>query len=80
MAFRLTKVLGWPPRQRRTLLIEIGMQNAGLGSILVTAHLGNTAAIPSAFYTVLCVITIAPGLTFHRRFINVGRPAKLVIG
>ena len=30
----------WPPVQRRTLVIEVGMQNAGLGSVLALAHLG----------------------------------------
>lgn len=74
LAFGLAKVLGWPPRQRRTLLIEVGMQNAGLGSILAMTHLGDTAAIPSAFYTVLCVTTVAIGLSFHRRF-NAGHLA-----
>ena len=33
------------------------MQNAGLGSVLATVHLGAEAALPSAVYTSLCVLT-----------------------
>jgi BASS family bile acid:Na+ symporter len=60
--------LGWPSAQRRTLVIEVGMQNAGLGSVLAMAHLGHAAAIPSAFYTALCVLTAAMGLPLRRRW------------
>ena len=63
--------LGWPSAQRRTLVIEVGIsakcQNAGLGSVLAMAHLGHAAAIPSAFYTALCVLTAAMGLPLQRR-------------
>ncbi len=67
LAYLLGKGLGWPASQRRTLVIEVGMQNAGLGSVLAMAHLGKAAAIPSAFYTALCVLTVAMGLPLQRR-------------
>ncbi len=67
IAYLLGKVLGWPAAQRTTLVIEVGMQNAGLGSVLAMAHLGKAAAIPSAFYTALCVLTVAMGLPLQRR-------------
>ena len=67
IAYLLGRVMGWPAAQRRTLVIEVGMQNAGLGSVLAMAHLGKAAAIPSAFYTALCVMTVAMGLPFLRR-------------
>lgn len=66
VAYLAGGVLGWPPAQRRTLVIEVGMQNAGLGSVLAMAHLGQAAAIPSAFYTALCVLTAAMGLPLQR--------------
>lgn len=66
-AFIVATRLGWPPEQRRTLVIEVGMQNAGLGSVLAIAHLGEAAAIPSAFYTALCVLTTSLALPFRRR-------------
>ncbi len=62
------KWLGWPPAQRRTLVLEVGLQNAGLGSVLALSHLGDAAAIPSAFYTFLCVLTSAMALPVVNRF------------
>jgi BASS family bile acid:Na+ symporter len=43
--------------RRRTLSIEIGMQNAGLGVILASEHLSDEAAIPAAFFVFICIIT-----------------------
>ncbi len=44
-------------RRRRTLVIEIGMQNAGLGTVLALKHLGEKAAIPAAIFVFICIIT-----------------------
>jgi len=44
-------------RRRRTLAIEIGMQNAGLGTTLALAHFGEKAAIPDAIFVFICIIT-----------------------
>ena len=44
-------------RRRRTLSIEIGMQNAGLGTVLALDHFGETAAIPAAIFVFICIIT-----------------------
>ncbi len=65
-AYAFASSLGWPDQQRRTLVIEVGMQNAGLGSVLATANLGAGGALPSAFYTALCVITAAAALPLAR--------------
>ncbi len=43
--------------KRRALSIEIGMQNAGLGSALALEHLGEEAAIPAALFVFVCIIT-----------------------
>jgi BASS family bile acid:Na+ symporter len=66
LAFLAGTALRWPPRQRRTLVVEVGMQNAGLGSVLALAHLGEGGAVPSAFYTGLCLVTAATALPFRR--------------
>jgi BASS family bile acid:Na+ symporter len=66
LAFLAARLRGWPPAQRRTLVVEVGMQNAGLGSVLALAHLGEAGAVPSAFYTVLCVFTAACALPLGR--------------
>lgn len=44
-------------RRRRTLSIEIGMQNAGLGVVLALAHIGERAAVPAALFVFICIIT-----------------------
>lgn len=67
LAFAAATAMRWPRPQRRTLVIEVGMQNAGLGSVLAMAHLGEAGAVPSAFYTVLCVVTAATALPLLRR-------------
>ncbi|MCE5186546.1 MAG: bile acid:sodium symporter family protein [Planctomycetaceae bacterium] len=46
-----------PDSQRRTLAIEVGMQNAGLGTVLAIHNLGPRAAIPTAFFVFTCIIT-----------------------
>jgi BASS family bile acid:Na+ symporter len=68
LAFMVARMLQWPAMQRRTLMIEVSMQNAGLGSVLAMGHLGTGAAVPSAFYTALCVITAATLLPMSKRF------------
>jgi len=44
-------------RRRRTLAIEIGMQNAGLGTVLALKHFSEKAAIPAAIFVFICIIT-----------------------
>jgi len=44
-------------KRRRTLSIEIGMQNAGLGTALALKHIGNMAALPAAAFVFICIIT-----------------------
>ncbi len=44
-------------RQRRTLSIEGGMQNAGLGTVLALAHFGEKTAMPAAIFVFICIIT-----------------------
>ena len=74
LAFAAATAFRWPPAQRRTLVVEVGMQNAGLGSVLALAHLGEAGAVPSAFYTVLCLVTVSLALPFSAR---TGRPAEM---
>ena len=44
-------------QRRRTLAIEIGMQNAGLGTVLALKHFGEQAAMPAAVFVFICIIT-----------------------
>ena len=43
--------------RRRTLAIEIRMQNAGLGTALALEHFGEKAAMPAAVFVFICIIT-----------------------
>jgi len=44
-------------KRRRTLSIEIGMQNAGLGTVLALKHFGAKSAVPAAIFVFVCIIT-----------------------
>jgi BASS family bile acid:Na+ symporter len=44
-------------RRRRTLSIEIGMQNAGLGVIVALEQFNEITAIPAAIFVFICIIT-----------------------
>jgi len=43
--------------KRRSLTIEIGMQNAGLGSVLALKHFNEVVAIPAAIFVFVCIFT-----------------------
>ena len=51
------RLFGMGVKRRRTLSIEIGMQNAGLGVVLAREHFGDEATIPAAFFVFICIIT-----------------------
>jgi BASS family bile acid:Na+ symporter len=55
--------------RRKTLSIEVGMQNAGLGVVLALNHFGSEAAVPSAIYTIWCILT-ASLLVYFWNFIE----------
>ena len=53
--------------RRRTLAIEIGMQNAGLGTVLALKHFGEKTAIPAAIFVFICIITASLMAAFWQR-------------
>lgn len=57
--YQTGRLFGLPVAQRRTLSIEIGMQNAGLGTALALNQFGPQAAVPTAFFVFVCIITAA---------------------
>jgi len=77
LAYLAARALRWPRSQRRTLVVEVGMQNAGLGSVLALQNLGAGGALPSAFYTALCVVTAAAALPFMRRLNSAARSPQV---
>ena len=60
-------------RQRRTLSIEGGMQNAGLGTVLALEHFGERAAMPAAIFVFICIMTASMAAAVWQR-----RPAEAV--
>ncbi|MGB3120600.1 MAG: bile acid:sodium symporter family protein [Verrucomicrobiales bacterium] len=48
LGFGAGRLFGYPLADRRTLSIEVGMQNSGLGAQLAKTHFGLTAAAPCA--------------------------------
>ncbi|KJU77856.1 sodium transporter [Ectopseudomonas oleovorans] len=46
------RLFGMSLAQRKTLSIEVGMQNSGLGAALASAHFSPLAAVPSALFSV----------------------------
>ncbi|MBL6725751.1 MAG: bile acid:sodium symporter family protein [Rubripirellula sp.] len=65
-----------PESYRRALTLEIGMQNAGLGTTLSVTILGEgtTAAIPTAAYTFGCMLTGTLLAVIWRNLDEWGRP------
>jgi len=55
--FAVGKFFKFSTARKRTLSIEIGMQNAGFGTVLALEHFGETAAISTAIFVFVCIIT-----------------------
>lgn len=53
------KTFGFSLEQRRTLAINVGMQNAGMGAVLAIKHISAEAAIPNALFATWCIISAA---------------------
>lgn len=52
-------LFGFDRRQRRTLAIGVGMQNAGLGAVLAIKYASPQAALPNAIFATWCIISAA---------------------
>ncbi len=57
LGYLAARVFGYDEAIRRTVAIEVGMQNSGLGSALATRHFNLSAATPCAISAVMhCII------------------------
>lgn len=61
------RLCGLPLAQRKSLALEVGMQNSGLGAALAAAHISPIAAVPSALFSVWHNISGALLSTVFRR-------------
>jgi len=64
-------LIAWVSRmdvsQRRSLAIEGGMQNAGLGTVLATKYFSDRAAMPAAAFVFICIITASLMAAYWQR-------------
>lgn len=70
LGYLLAKATGLSVAQRKTLSIEVGMQNSGLGVALASAHFSPLAAVPSAIFSVWHNISGPLVATLFQRFKN----------
>jgi BASS family bile acid:Na+ symporter len=54
-------------RQKRTLAIQVGMQNAALGTRLAIDYISPKAAIPTAFFIFVCIFTASLAAAIWQR-------------
>jgi BASS family bile acid:Na+ symporter len=53
------KIFSFDRLKKRALSIEIGMQNAGLGSVLALKHFNEKTALPAIIFVFICIMTAA---------------------
>ncbi|MCQ9616571.1 bile acid:sodium symporter family protein [Paenalcaligenes niemegkensis] len=68
LGYLVAKACGLNLAQRKTMSIEVGMQNSGLGVALATAHFSPLAAVPSAIFSVWHNISGPIIATIYQRF------------
>jgi len=59
LGYTTGRVFGFDLLKKRALSIEIGMQNAGLGSTLALAHFSAKVALPAVVFVFICIFTAA---------------------
>lgn len=57
LGYGVGRVCRMPASRRRTLSIEVGMQNAGLGVVLAIQFFGEQATLPCAAFVFICILT-----------------------
>ena len=71
------KLLGYSEDYRRTVSIEVGMQNSGLGSELAKKHVSLSAAAPCAISAVYhCIIGSLLAAYWRRKSPSIEIPEK----
>jgi len=63
----LAKLYGFNYLYKITLMIELGMQNAGMGVALALQHFPPESALPGALFAVWCILTAAIASGWLRR-------------
>lgn len=66
LGWLLSGVYHYDRLHRITLMIELGMQNAGMGVALALQHFPAEAALPGALFAVWCILTAASASSWLR--------------
>ena len=66
LGFFAGKAARYSFKRQKTLSIEIGMQNAGLGVILALEHFSKEVAIPAAIFTIWCIVSASLLVNFWK--------------
>ncbi|MCW9013399.1 MAG: bile acid:sodium symporter family protein [Gammaproteobacteria bacterium] len=74
LGWYLARFYGFDQLHRITLMIELGMQNAGMGVALALQHFPAEAALPGALFAVWCILTAATASSWLRRRTEKLRP------
>lgn len=59
LGYAVGKLAGFERIRKRALSIEIGMQNAGMGSVLALKHFNEQVALPAVIFVFICIFTAA---------------------
>lgn len=57
LGYMTGKAFNFDRLKKRALSIEIGMQNAGLGSVLALKHFNEKTALPAIIFVFVCILT-----------------------
>ncbi|MBN2103468.1 bile acid:sodium symporter family protein [bacterium] len=57
LGYLVGKLAGFEILRRRALSIEIGMQNAGLGSVIALKHFNEQVALPAVIFVFICIFS-----------------------
>lgn len=57
LGYTVGRAFGFDVLKKRALSIEIGMQNAGLGSVLALKHFSERAALPAVIFVFICIFS-----------------------
>lgn len=52
LGYLIARLSGFTEKQRRAIMVEVGMQNSGLGAALAATYFNPVAALPSAIFSV----------------------------
>lgn len=77
MGYSVGKVFRLGRRRQKSLCIEIGMQNAGLGTVLALKHFNEQTALPAALFVFICILTASVLVEFWARTAKQDHPTDI---